>query len=226
VRGFLGAGANVVVTDRDGTRLKEMAGGVNLADESLIEADLLIPGSAAAIVDQAIGVLGGLDVVVHSIGINDRRPILDISPDDWSRILEVNLDSAFHLAQAAGRVMCSQQSGRIVLFSSVSGLLAHRNHGPYAASKGGLNQLMRVMAHEWAEHGVAVNAVAPGYVETALTEAHLADPGVRDALVRSVPAGRLSGPDEIVGPVLFLASPQARFVTGHILYVDGGRTLV
>lgn len=226
VRGFLDAGARVVVTDRDGARLKDLAGELDLADESLVEADLLAPGAAAGIVDRAVEVLGGLDVVVHSIGINDRRPILDISSEDWNRILDVNLDSAFHLAQAAGRVMCAQQSGRIVLFSSVSGLLAHRNHGPYAASKGGLNQMMRVMAHEWADRGVTVNAIAPGYVETPLTEAHLARPGVRDALVRSVPAGRLSGPDEVVGPVLFLASDRARFVTGHILYVDGGRTLV
>jgi gluconate 5-dehydrogenase len=110
--------------------------------------------------------------------------------------------------------------------SSVSGLLAHADHAPYAATKGGLNQLMRVMAREWAPHGVGVNAVAPGYIETPLTAAHLAKPGVRDGLVTQVPAGRLGNPDEVADAVTFLASDRARFITGHVLYVDGGRTLI
>jgi NAD(P)-dependent dehydrogenase (short-subunit alcohol dehydrogenase family) len=104
--------------------------------------------------------------------------------------------------------------------------LAHKNHGSYAASKGGLNQLMRVMAAEWAAMGVTVNAVAPGYIETPLTTDHLKQLGVREDLVRLVPAERLGLPEEVAGPTLFLASRQANFVTGHVLYVDGGRTLV
>jgi gluconate 5-dehydrogenase len=226
VDGFLGVGARVAVTDRDEGRLKDLAERTGLPGEVLMQADLTDPGAAADVVKQATAALGGLDVAVHSVGVNDRRPILELAAGDWSRILQVNLDTAFYLAQAAGRVMCDQRSGRIVLFSSVSGTLAHRNHGPYAASKGGINQMMRVMAHEWAAYGVSVNAVAPGYVETPLTAAHLAKPGVREDLIASVPAGDLSRPEDVVGPVLFLASPQARFVTGHVLYVDGGRTLV
>jgi len=178
------------------------------------------------VVTETVGMLGGLDVLLHCVGINDRRPVLELTEDDWDRVLRINLGSAFGLAQAAGRQMVAQRSGRIVMLSSVSGLLAHQKHAPYAASKGGINQMMRVMAAEWAASGVTVNAIAPGYIETQLTEEYLQGPGVREGLTRLVPAGRLGVPSEVVGPILFLSSPHASFVTGHVLYVDGGRTLV
>jgi len=123
-------------------------------------------------------------------------------------------------------VMCERGYGRMVFMSSVSGLLAHPHHAPYAATKGGLNQLLRVMAREWAPRGVTVNAVAPGYIETELTQAYLAKDGVRDGLTSLVPAGRLGQPQEIADAVTFLASDRAAFVTGQVLYVDGGRVLV
>jgi NAD(P)-dependent dehydrogenase (short-subunit alcohol dehydrogenase family) len=112
------------------------------------------------------------------------------------------------------------------MLSSVSGLLAHKLHAPYAASKGGLNQMGRVMAAEWAGSGVTVNMLAPGYIETNLTSAYLEKPGVRAGLEALVPAGRLGLPADIVGPALFLSSRQSSFVTGHVMYIDGGRTLV
>ena len=122
--------------------------------------------------------------------------------------------------------MCEQGGGSIVYFSSVSGLLAHKLHSPYAASKGGMNQMMRVMAAEWAIEGVRVNAIAPAYTETELTREYLSQPGVRESLERAVPSGRLGVPEDMVGPALFLASHRSDYVTGHVLYVDGGRTLV
>lgn len=222
--GFLEAGASVVIVDRDASRLEAAVTGRPAL--AAIQADLLEEGAGAQVVDQAIATLGGLDVVVHCVGMNDRRPVLDFTADEWERVMQTNLFTAFAVTQAAGRFMVAQGAGRIVVLSSVSGLLAHKNHAPYAASKGGLNQMMRVMASEWAASGVTVNAVAPGYIETPLTADYLAKPGVRDELVRLVPAGRLGVPSEVVGPVLFLASSQARFITGHVLYIDGGRTLV
>ena len=122
--------------------------------------------------------------------------------------------------------MVEQRYGRMVFVSSVSGLLAHPNHAPYAATKGGMNQMLRVMAREWARHGVTVNAVAPGYIETDLTKAYLDKDNNRESLESLVPAERLGHPEEVADAVTFLASDRARFITGQILYVDGGRVLV
>jgi NAD(P)-dependent dehydrogenase (short-subunit alcohol dehydrogenase family) len=123
--------------------------------------------------------------------------------------------------------MRAQGNGRIVFFSSVAGRSGHKLHGPYAASKGAINQLMRVLAHEYAEHGVTANAVAPGYMDTELTRRYLEDhPDRRRALVELIPAGRFGTLPEVVGPVLFLCSPHAAFITGQVLYIDGGRTIV
>jgi gluconate 5-dehydrogenase len=114
----------------------------------------------------------------------------------------------------------------MVFVSSVSGLLAHPHHAPYAAAKGGMNQMFRVMAREWARYGVTVNAVAPGYIETNLTRGYLDKDNNRESLESLVPAERLGRPEEVADAITFLASDRARFITGETLYVDGGRTLV
>jgi gluconate 5-dehydrogenase len=171
--------------------------------------------------------LGGLDVFVHCVGINDRRPIESYSAEDWDRIVAVNLTSAFHTATEAAVGMRGQRHGRIVFFSSVAGRSGHKLHGPYAATKGAINQFMRVLAHEYAEHGVTANAVAPGYMDTALTRRYLEqNPDKHKALIGLIPVGRFGTLDEVVGPVLFLCSRQASFITGQVLYIDGGRTIV
>jgi gluconate 5-dehydrogenase len=224
--GYLEAGADVLIVDRDADRLASLAQHPVLRVAHTLQADLTESGSGTRVVQAAIDTLGGLDVALHCVGINDRRPVLDFTEDEWHNVMEVNLSTAFRVTQAAGRHMVSQKSGHIVVLSSVSGLLAHKLHAPYAASKGGLNQMMRVMAREWAPAGVTVNALAPGYIETNLTTAYLEKPGVRDELESLVPAGRLGLPGDVVGPALFLSSPRSSFVTGHVLYIDGGRTLV
>jgi len=223
VAGFLDAGARVGITDLGGEALERADPRV----QARCPADLSDPRQARDAVSSASEQLGGLDVFVHCVGINDRRPIEEYEVGDWERIVAVNLTSAFHTAAEALRPMKTQGHGRLLFFSSVAGRSGHRHHGPYAATKGAINQLMRVIAHESAEHGVTANAVAPGYMDTALTREYLAEhPDKRRELVSLIPAGRFGCLQEVVDPVLFLCSPRASFITGQVLYIDGGRTIV
>lgn len=162
VDGFLAAGATVAVVDRSDDA---MAG---LDDRVAVRhaADLRDAAGSRAAVATVREVLGGLDVFVHCVGINDRKRIEDYSPSEWEHIIGVNLTSAFHTGAEAAVGMREQRHGRIVFFSSVAGRSGHKHHGPYAATKGAINQLMRVIAHEYAEYGVTANAVAPGYMDT------------------------------------------------------------
>ena len=221
-------GATVVLVDVDEDRLaatsraaEEFGGRVHV-----LVHDIRTPQACRALVEQATDLVGTPQVFLHAVGRNVRKPVLELADEDWSQILELNLSTAYWLGREVGRRMVDAGYGRMVFVSSVSGLLAHAGHAPYAAAKGGLNQLVRVMAREWASCGVTVNAVAPGYIETDLTRAYLDTDGHRAQLEALVPAGRLGVPQDVADAVTFLASDRASFVTGHVLYIDGGRVLV
>lgn len=220
-------GARVALVDIDQanldavTRAAKESGG----EVTPLAADLRTAEACRAAVSDAVRLVGTPQVFLHALGRNVRKPVLDLDDADWLETQNLNLSSAYWLGQAAGRLMVEQRYGRMVYLSSVSGLLAHPHHAPYAAAKGGMNQLLRVMAREWAGYGVTVNAVAPGYIETDLTRGYLDRDGHREQLESLVPAERLGQPQEVADAVTFLASDRARFITGQVLYVDGGRVL-
>ena len=221
-------GADVVLADLDQAKLEATSRAAkDLGSEvRVLVCDVRTPQACRALVDETTALVGTPQIFLHAVGRNIRKPVLDLGDDDWSQIVELNLSTAYWLGREVGRGMVDAGYGRMVFLSSVSGLLAHSRHAPYAATKGGLNQLVRVMAREWAPRGVTVNAVAPGYIETDLTRAHLDTDGHRQELESLVPTGRLGMPHEVADAVTFLASDRAAFITGHILYVDGGRVLV
>jgi gluconate 5-dehydrogenase len=221
-------GAHVVVVDIDEENLDAVA---RAAKDSGVEVTTLVRDVASAdrsreAVAEAASIIGDPQVFLHAVGRNDRRPVLELGDDDWQSILTLNLSTAWWLGQEVGRRMVAVGYGRMAFVSSVSALLAHPNHAPYAATKGGINQMMRVMAREWAASGVSVNSVGPGYVETDLTRAYLDRDGHREELESLVPANRLGRPEEVADAVTFLLSDRAAFITGQCLYIDGGRTLV
>ena len=221
-------GARVVAVDRNEEHLEQVSRQAKEAGGEVIPlvADVSSPESSRAAVEEAAALVGTPEVFLHAIGRNERRPVLELTDADWQSILTLNLSTAWWLGQEVGRRMVAAGYGRMVFVSSVSALLAHPHHAPYAATKGAVNQMMRVMAREWAGDGVTVNAVAPGYVETDLTRGYLDRDGHREELEALVPAGRLGKPTEVADAVTFLASDRAGFVTGQVLYIDGGRTLV
>lgn len=175
---------------------------------------------AGALIETALAELGQLDALINNAGITRDTLMMRMSEDDWDSVLSTNLKGAFLTSKAAIRPMIRQRSGRIVNMTSVVGLVGNAGQANYASAKAGLVGLTKSMAKEVGSRGITVNAVAPGFIETRLTDVLNQD--LKDTLLKQIPAGRLGQPEDIAGAVAFLVSPDASYITGHVLTVDGG----
>ena len=168
--------------------------------------------------------LGRLDILVNNAGLGANHPAVDVTEADWDEMMDVNLKGLFFCCQAAGRIMLQQRFGRIVNISSQASVVGIRDHAVYCASKGGVNQLTRVLALEWSALGVTVNAVAPTFIYTPGTAERLDNPDYLQSVVNRLPIGRVGTITDVAAAVIYLASPAGALVTGSVLMIDGGWT--
>ena len=216
------AGADVALVGR--TPAEDTAQAIrDLGRRALIvSADLSSIEPVQRIVDETVVGLGGLDILVNNAGIIRRADAVDFTEADWDAVVDTNLKSVFFLCQAAGRHMIAQGKGRIINIASMLTFQGGIRVPSYTASKSGIGGLSKLLANEWAKHGLSVNALAPGYIATNNTAALQADEARNAAILDRIPAGRWGDAADLGGAAVFLASDAAAYVQGHILAVDGG----
>jgi NAD(P)-dependent dehydrogenase (short-subunit alcohol dehydrogenase family) len=221
------AGAKVMIQDLDGKGADGAAGKLRRANLTAAS----IGGSVTSVEDIAAmfrkmdELWGGIDILVNNAGVSQNKPTVEMTAADWDRIMDVNLRGVFLCAVEAGRRMVAQKSGLIVNISSIWGIVAGPARIGYCVSKAGVSQMTKALATEWARDGVRVNAIAPGYTESKMLRDVFNSGKVDEsAILRRTPMGRLAEPQEMADMALFLASPQAKYITGQIMAVDGGWT--
>lgn len=223
-RGLAEAGADVVSSARRIELVNAIADEIEtLGRRSLrVSCDVTDRGSLEKVLQASVETLGKVDILVNAAGINQRAPTLDFSEADWDRLIDTNLTGTLRACQVFGRHMIERGYGRIINIASMGSFLALYEVAAYCASKAGVASLTKSLAIEWARHGVCVNAIAPGYFRTPLSEKLLVGtPRGEEVMIRT-PMGRFGALDELIGAAVFLASDAASFVTGTVLPVDGG----
>ncbi|MBP9182943.1 MAG: SDR family oxidoreductase [Fuscovulum sp.] len=221
-QGLAEAGAQVVLNGRDGDRLAAAAATIPGAQG--LAFDVTDHDGVRAAIDAFEAAGQPIDILVNNAGVQHRAPLEDFPAEAFERLLQTNIASVFHVGQAVARHMIARRRGRIINIASVQTALARASIAPYTATKGAVGNLTKGMAADWARYGLQCNAIAPGYFETPLNAALVADPEFTQWLERRTPAGRWGKVGELQGACIFLASDAASFVNGHILYVDGGLT--
>ena len=221
--------AKVVVNDVDGdaalqvSREIEAQGGIARP----AKADVRVPGEISQMVQMAVKDLGGIQVMVNNAGIVMRKPAEEILEDEWDRVIDINLKGTFLCAQAAARAMISAgKGGKIINISSIMGVVALPPRSPYCASKGGIINLTKDLAAEWAKYGITVTGIAPGWTVTEMTEAYFSQEPVRQFLLERIPLNRLGKPEDIANLAVFLSSDYSDYITGQTICVDGGWTIL
>ncbi|MBI4786043.1 MAG: glucose 1-dehydrogenase [Chloroflexi bacterium] len=226
-RGLARAGAKVMLTGRDESKLKPLlaeiqAAGCHAAYVAGRPDDLAdMQHIVAATVEQ----FGGIDILLTAAGMNKPKPIVEQPLEDWQAIMDANLKATYIACQQVGKVMVAQgRGGKVILISSTRGKLGFPNYSAYCPSKGAVDSLTQSLAWEWGGHKINVNAIAPTVFRSALTQWIFADPNATTRFLTRIPLGRLEEPEDLIGAVIFLSSHASDFVTGTILYVDGGYT--
>jgi NAD(P)-dependent dehydrogenase (short-subunit alcohol dehydrogenase family) len=219
-------GARVTLAARQRERLQDTARLVQEAGSAacVVATDVTRAEQVQAMVDTTLERFGRLDVLVNNAGTMLQRPFLELSESDWHGVLDTNLTSMFLCCQRVGQHFMAQQGGKIINIASHWALIGVSNVAPYCASKGGVVQLTRALAVEWARHNITVNAVAPGYIATEMNEAARHTEGLRNHMLRQIPLRRFGTVEEVGHLVAFLSSDAANFMTGQTLVVDGGQT--
>lgn len=218
-RTLAGCGASVVLADVDAATVQEAAKTVEGRALGLVM-NVARGDEVTAGIERVMAEFGRLDVLVNNAGITRDGLLIRMKEEDWDRVIEVNLKGTFHCTKAALGVMIKQRSGRIISIASIVGVMGNSGQANYAASKAAILGFTKSVAREYANRGVTANAVAPGFIKTAMTERLPAD--VQTRLLDQIPLGRLGTPDDVAQAVAFLASDAAAYITGQVLHVNGG----
>ena len=225
--GLANAGADIGLVSRSQSELNEVAKIVTALGRRAVVAasDLTETPGIAPLVDRLARDLGGIDILVNNAGTNIPQDSVAVTEEAWDTVIDINLKAAFFMAQAVGNTMIDQgRGGRIINMTSQTGSVALIKRAAYCASKAGLNLVTKVLAMEWGPHQILVNAVAPTFVETEMTKNMLADPQFREYAMAKNVLNRFGTTDDVAGAVIYLASPAASLITGHVLMVDAGWT--
>jgi NAD(P)-dependent dehydrogenase (short-subunit alcohol dehydrogenase family) len=221
------AGAHVVVTSRARERVEPVAEEIRQMGREALPLVLEVRSldSIGAMVEATMAHFGRIDILVNNAGINIPEPALEVSEEHWDRVLDINLKGLFFCAQRVGRAMVEQGHGKIINVGSQMGLVGGKLRAAYCSSKGGVVQLTKVLAIEWAPHGVNVNGVAPTFLRTPFTAPMFENEAFYEEVVGNILFGRLGEVEDVLGAIVFLASSASDLITGHTLLVDGGWTI-
>jgi len=222
-------GANVVVVDiLEEDAEKVMKGIADRGKKGLfIKADCTKIEEIDKMVEKVLSKYGRIDVDVNFLGTTVRKAALELTMEEWNKVLHLNLTTVFNICRAVAKPMLAQKKGKIINYSSVSGVIARKEYAIYSSSKAGVINLSKVLCNEWAEKGINVNVIAPVGVKTKFNKEHLEkNPEIEKRLIAEIPAGRLGRPEDHIGPVVFLASDASDFICGQVIYVDGGRMVM
>jgi gluconate 5-dehydrogenase len=225
--GYLAAGAAIAVSDKDAAKVDAVVARLsNLGTVIGAPCDVTDPESIGQAVDRVVGELGKIDILCTAAGLAIRTPAVDLSAEEFDGVMSVNVKGTFLAAQAVARTMIGRgEGGKIITIGSVRGLVGHPlGYVSYGTSKGAVHLLTRQLATEWAQYGINVNAIAPSVVNTPIGAYILQDRAIRDLFMSRIPFNRAMEADELVGTAVFLASKASDFVTGQIVFVDGGST--